>query len=420
MTSIYVLELNDNKYYITEIENDTNNANILAKIDIIKKLPWVKKNRIKSLRKMIDTSKTIRNVSIEYIKKYGIENVRSDLIQSKTIDTSILAEINSTTYDKVKFASLDNEINMLKNIHDSITDNENSLLKYKKIFLADTDIINKYKKVYDLLTIMNKWIFIEFDLLKPKFSEEYIGHITQIFKKIKGNGNGDTIQTDITPEELESTLKTFFSKFETLEEISNGLVIQKKNEKLLSKYGSVEEIKEKLTKLFAEKINLLQSLNIDDLSEKDFQNDDEDEEDEEEEEEEEEDEEEDEDEDEEEEDDEDDDEDEEDEEDDDNEKGKNNIIENDEHYENKLAVIYKDKLKYQNIVNQVIETNTKPLEYYVVFVSGHQLSNMITEFNSIISTKINENSKLVGGINIACNIDGEYTLSQALVKPISD
>ena len=39
MTSIYVLELNNNKYYITEIENDANNTNILAKIDIIKKLP---------------------------------------------------------------------------------------------------------------------------------------------------------------------------------------------------------------------------------------------------------------------------------------------------------------------------------------------------------------------------------------------
>jgi hypothetical protein len=66
MTSIYVLELNNNKYYITEIENDINNdnANILAKIEIIKKLPWVKKNQIKSLRKMIDTNKTIRIASI--------------------------------------------------------------------------------------------------------------------------------------------------------------------------------------------------------------------------------------------------------------------------------------------------------------------------------------------------------------------
>jgi hypothetical protein len=409
MTSIYVLELNNNKYYITEIENDANNANILAKIDIIKKLPWVKKHNIKSLRKMIDTNKTIRIVSIEYIKKYGIENVRSDLIQSETVEPSILAEINSTTYDKMKFASLDNEINMLKNIHDTITDNDNSLLKYKKIFLADTNMINKYKNVYDLLTTMNKWIFIEFNLLKPGFAEEYIGHITQILKKIKGDGNNQTIKTDVTPEELESTLKQFFSDFETLEEISNGLVIQKKNEKLISKYGSIEEIKEKLTKLFAEKIILLQSLNIDDLSETDFQNDDEDEEDEDEDEDEEEDDEE-----------EDEDDEDEDEDEDDKEEDKNKIIENDEQYENKLAVIYKDKLKYENIVNQVIETNTKPLEYYVIFISGHQLSNMFIEFNNIISAKINENSKLVGGINIVCNIDGEYTLSQSLVKPVSN
>lgn len=412
MTSIYVLELNDNKYYITEIENDINNdnKNIVTKIELIKMLPWIKKQEIKSLRKMNDTTKTIRTASIEYIKKYGIENVRSDLIQSENIDPSILAEINSTTYDKVKFASLDNEINMLKNIHDTITNNETTLNKYKQIFLADTNIINKYKNVYDLLIQMNKLTVVEFNLLKPGFSEEYTMHITQILKKIKGDNTTESLQTNLTPEELESTLKKFFSDFETLEEISNGLVIQKKNEKLISKYGSIEEIKDKLTKLFAEKIILLQSLNIDDLSETDFQNDEEDDDEEDDDEDEDEDE----------EDDEEEDEDEEEEEDNVVTKEKNNVIENDEQYENKLSVIYKDKSKYENIVNQVIETNSKPSEYYVVYISGQVISNVISELNNIISTKINENSKLVGGINIVCNIDGEFTASQALLKPISN
>ena len=404
MTSIYVLELNDNKYYITEIENDTNNANIIAKIDKIKKLPWVKKHNIKSVRKMIDITKTIKVASIEYIKKFGIENVRSDLIQSETIDPSILAEINSTTYDKMKFSILDKEINMLKNIHDSIVDNNNSLLKYKQLFLEDTEIINKYKRVHELLTTMNKYVTIDFNMLKSGFGEEYTGHITQILKKIKDDSN--IIQSNVTPEELESTLKKYFSDFETLEEISNGLVIQKKNEKLISKYGSIKEIKDKLAKLFAEKIVLLQSLNIDDLSETDFQSEDEDDEEEEEEEEEDED------------DEDDEDEDDEDEDEDVEDKKKNTVIENDEQYENKLAVIYNDKLKYENIVNQVVESNTKPLEYYVVFVSGNIITTVFSELNKIITTKIKENSKPVGGINIVCNIDGEFTASQALVKPV--
>ena len=79
---------------------------------------------------------------------------------------------------------------------------------------------------------------------------------------------------------FKSKLKNHFSEFKIMEEIAKAVLLKKQVDKLIFKYGSLEVINAILSKLLDKKIDLIHSMEMDDI-ENEVDEDDEDEEEEE-------------------------------------------------------------------------------------------------------------------------------------------
>jgi hypothetical protein len=184
--------------------------------------------------------------------EYGIDNVRSDIYKDIELSPSVVKYIddillNSDAPVPIRIKLLDEEINKLKSTFDFITENNvviDKYLKYKH---------NSYLSIRDSIT-RTKVNEIDFNVLIPNFIDTYI-------KSMKDLVNSDECN------EMKSTLEKYFSNHKIVEEIANTLLLQKKNQKLIFKYGTLDEINKKLASMLYRKIDLINMLEMDDIQE---------------------------------------------------------------------------------------------------------------------------------------------------------
>ena len=134
MSTIYVFELVEEKYYITEFKNDVIESieSMIKKLipendpikfnslltqnlgAIISSIEWIQKYPIKKIAE-VKENKNLENIFIEYVKKYAIDNVRCDLYKELKLSDNdikyienILDESKESTLKRIQF--IDKEI----------------------------------------------------------------------------------------------------------------------------------------------------------------------------------------------------------------------------------------------------------------------------------------------------------------------
>ena len=149
-----------------------------------------------------------------------------------------------------KIKSLDNQVKELKDIYDIIETNNkiiNRLVKYKLLNNVDEKTLEKINAMCHFSNIeAHKILSLEINILSPNF-------INIVFEFLDSNKF----------EHMKPFFQEYFLNHNLLEEIVYTLTIQKKNEKLVSKYGTSEVIYKKISDLLCEWINLIRS--IDDI-----------------------------------------------------------------------------------------------------------------------------------------------------------
>jgi len=305
MTTTYIFNLGECKYYISEFKNDIietteklirklipdNNYGKVTSLlnenlgESLSSLEWIKKYPIKSVRK---SSNDLEKTTIIYMQNYGINNIRSDLYKDVKLSDDIIESIKDSikTFKKnmktpsepisERIKKIDFKINKLKKIFDTIPNNN--------------IIINKYEN-FSLHYIINYYHGKDRTQEKYRITLDYLDQqnlIQQRQQQLTYNPNGDKkyretqIRTNINLllpnfkeiyEEIygnyEEHFSEYFSDHKIVEEIANALLLKKKNEKLISKYGTLEKINEALSNMLYEKIDLINSLEMDDISESD-------------------------------------------------------------------------------------------------------------------------------------------------------
>jgi hypothetical protein len=308
-TTVYVFKLNEDKYYISEFNNDiiepiekmieklvpNNDSEKIESLltqnlgTTISSLEWIKKYPIKSVCK---TNYNLEKITSNYMRNHGIDNVRSDLYQDVELSEDIIKDINliineSSEPISKRIKQIDFEISKFKKIFDIITTNNNIISKYEKYPMYNitqyvqrrmqeiqlkiqeittrqniTYAIPKGEKGFHTKEILNDKLY------KAKRESEYIN---QKYQELCRNQpqNGFTMNL-ISPDFKEilndKVYKDFFSDHKIVEEIANASLLQKKNEKLIFKYGTLDKINEKLSTMLYKKIDLINSLEFDDFS----------------------------------------------------------------------------------------------------------------------------------------------------------
>lgn len=164
----------------------------------------------------------------------------------------------STVSTKDQINNIQDEITQLKKIFDIITENNLVIDKYVKYqdyslnFLICQEIQklekDKPNQIIQCLELLLKPNEIYINLLVPNFIDTFITN-----SNLKDNKN------------IQSILEEHFLNHKLVEGISNALYLQKSNEKLILKYGTLLDINKKLTSMFYKKIELLHVINLDDI-----------------------------------------------------------------------------------------------------------------------------------------------------------
>ena len=307
-STVYVFKLDNDKYYISEFNNDIIEPiekmieklvpnNDSEKIEslltqnlgaTISSLPWIKKYPIKSVCK---TNYNLEKITIDYMKNYGIENVRSDLYQDVELSEDIIKDINliineSSEPISKRIKQIDFEISKFKKIFDIITNNNYIISKYEKYSMH----INQYvqirmqeiqQKIQEITTRRDKLHNIQKgekgfhtkEILNDKLynakreSEYYNQKYQELCRNQQQNGSTmNLISPDFKEILNDKVYKDYFSNHKIVEEIANASLLQKKNEKLIFKYGTLDKINEKLSTMLYKKIDLINNLEFDDIS----------------------------------------------------------------------------------------------------------------------------------------------------------
>jgi hypothetical protein len=328
MSTIYVFELVEGKYYITEFKNDVIESieSMIKKLipendpikfnslltqnlgAIISSIEWIQKYPIKKIAE-IRENKNLENIFIEYVKKYAIDNVRCDLYKELKLSDNdikyienILDESKESPLKRIQF--IDKEIIELKRINDFIKKNIETIDKYLNynIFyemdklIRNQQLRNPTKTVdggcrkEDFLLNMDKNLYFhnefqsavkemhkhnqeqknQFNQLfpskiypKPKSNLLYINVFKSNFidnyikRKIKSFKGIDII--------LKPILEEHFCNHTLAEEISNALLTKIKCDKLMLHYGTLDEINNKLSKMYYKKCELLHMLETEEI-----------------------------------------------------------------------------------------------------------------------------------------------------------
>ena len=294
MTTIYVFKLTEDKYYISEFKNEIIDSihsmieKLLSKKDInynqlltqnlgatLSSIEWIKKYPIEKIFEIRENT-NLEKISIYYIKKYGIDKIRSDLYKDIELSESNINYINNLLDESLESVSnrinlINKEITELKSIFDIIGKNNIVIEKYKNYGLVQLNKIVqnqhlsfsqqiqhqlqlKQSQDYERLNLyhqeINKLVYTTCNLLLPNFIDSFIKDKSKDFSPI---------MIDI----IKSIFEEYFSDHKLVEKIANALLLQKKNEKLISKYGTLDEINKKLSNMLYRKIDLIHMLNED-------------------------------------------------------------------------------------------------------------------------------------------------------------
>ena len=302
MTTVYAFKLDQNKYYISEFNNDIiepiekmieklvpdNDPEKIQSLltqnlgTTISSLEWIKKYPIKSVCK---TNYNLEKITSNYMKNYGIDNVRSDVYKDLELSEDTIEYINciiseSSEPISKRIKQIDFEINKLKKIYDIITNNNTIISKYE--YYPSYNIIgfiqNRLKILASKLQQLtrdqhiNKIQKENENLTKTKLESEYLNSKFQELcrnQQLNGSQVGCTMNL-ISPNFKEilndKVYKDYFSDHKIVEEIANATLLEKKNEKLIFKYGTLEQINKKLSTMLYKKIDLINSLELDDIS----------------------------------------------------------------------------------------------------------------------------------------------------------
>jgi len=313
MTTVYAFKLDQNKYYISEFNNDIiepiekmieklvpdNDPEKIQSLltqnlgTTISSLEWIKKYPIKSVCK---TNYNLEKITSNYMKNYGIDNVRSDVYKDLELSEDTIEYINciiseSSEAISKRIKQIDFEISKFKKIFDIITTNNYIISKYEKYPMYNiiqyvqrrmqeiqlkiqeitrcqniTPAIPKGEKGFHTKEILDD------KLWNAKSESEYLNKKFQELcrnQQLIGSQMGCTMNL-ISPNFKEilndKVYKDYFSDHKIVEEIANATLLEKKNEKLIFKYGTLEQINKKLSTMLYKKIDLINSLELDDIS----------------------------------------------------------------------------------------------------------------------------------------------------------
>jgi hypothetical protein len=322
MTTTYVFTLNENKYFVTEIKNEVietieqmikklmPNCNFSEYDDLlcqnlgktISSLEWIKKYPIEKITK---TNYNLERIFFNYVKNYGIDNVRSDVYKDIELSEGSINYIQTVLNDSkepipIRISLLDMEINKLKNAYDSIVKNNSVIQKYTNystnliLQKIDQEKQLKYQIEQNNISSLQQRIQLEQQLQRnqqdlQQKQQELQGKQKELQLEIQENRKLTQkyqhyfqsnyintllpyfIDTFIKENKIDSrTVKSFlinhFSDHKLVEEITNALLLKKQNEKLITKYGTSEVINEKLSEMFYKKIELIHQLELDDVN----------------------------------------------------------------------------------------------------------------------------------------------------------
>lgn len=225
---ICVFELTDNKYYITEYDSSDSFTTLNLGLSL-QNIDWIKKYPIKTILGDKFTC-DIDSISIQYMIKYGIDNVRSDYYTDVILKDNILKIINSK----------------IKALKPSNTDSE----------------INKYKKLYKNIKD-NNLIIEKFTNYRINLNNIHISRIDNNYSAIMENISNASINVLIPnfintfSEEIKSILEKYFCNWKLMEEIYQAVLLKKKTDKIISTYGNLDVINKKIVELYQIKIDLL-------------------------------------------------------------------------------------------------------------------------------------------------------------------
>lgn len=302
MTTVYAFKLEQNKFYISEFKNDIIEPiekmieklvpdNDSEKIQLlltqnlgttVSSLEWIKKYPIKSVCK---TNYNLEKITSNYMKNYGIDNVRSDLykdleLSEDTIEyiNCIISESSEPISKRIKL--IDFEINKLKKIYDIITNNNTTIWKYENYSLNNiigyvqnrlNILASKMQQLKQIQSI-NKIQKEDDNLTKTKQEYEYLNkRFQELNREIqKGPNIINLLSFDFKESLNDKVYEDYFLNYKIIEEVANALLLQKKNEKLIFKYGTLDQINQKLIMMFNKKIDLIHSLDIDDISDEEI------------------------------------------------------------------------------------------------------------------------------------------------------
>lgn len=294
MTTIYVFKLNEDKFYISEFQNDIINSihQMIEKLiqdkqsdnyknlfvqnlgTAISTIDWIKKYPIESI---VETKENISSESLtyQYMKNYGIDNVRSDLYKEINFTEGELIFIKDILnyYDepvKERIKKLDIEINKLKKIFDAITNNNVIVFRYLNYPISQIMNNNQeyhvtksqqQKKVNDeLRKLQQQGVSVLFHTEQYKQIIQQIGSCNDINLLIPNFINSYINKYNFEDVTIRKALEDFFSNYKIIEEITNALFLKKTNETLISNYGTLDEINKKISSMLHRKIELLHEL----------------------------------------------------------------------------------------------------------------------------------------------------------------
>ena len=267
ITSIYVLLLNENKYFISKLDSDQvkmlsqNTYTNLSQI-FDTGLEWLNKYPFIDIINIVDSENVDIDTVVKYhMSTYGINNVRGGNYHQMILDNDIINELNRDLLKNTNNNYIDN--------FDTIYDIDEQIEKLNKINEESIQLANKYEPLINLTFCFDKQItifcyhekenVIHFNIIKDD--------LNYLIKQIKIKYNKETSKEYIfyLIKKIYLELNTLDNKFNNYDEdikwlhfkniIMDARAIHKS---ILIDHGNKEYIDNKIKLLLNKRIDLLQ------------------------------------------------------------------------------------------------------------------------------------------------------------------
>lgn len=270
-----IFTLENNKYYIKKYQQDLIDSikNMVDKLNneelfLTTLKPTVQNNELiienSIINYMIIESDKIEELTIKYMKDFGIGNVRSDLYPNVYLNTEEIEYLTNKMKEEDKpvierIAILDGQIEVLKDVYSKLDKEEiiiNTYSDYTKYIYSSN--FNNIKRISN-----------SFNNEERNFIQ-YYPHTISLYNDIENYfdslsthkliGNNQFIIKEIKEKFLTSYLVT--------EDIIKAKTAKIKYDKLINKYGDKKSIEESLQDLLTKKLKLIESdeyKNLDDV-----------------------------------------------------------------------------------------------------------------------------------------------------------